>query len=368
MISTRSVVGFVTLSTLAVALGAAPRAHADPVEVSGGKVTLALTGLVVDLPKDARKEAVWSLAGSWSFTDGGVAFDARDVIDQKVAGKLVGGSWVHVGYFNAGGCDAVVKELDVADRWTAEADLWGRHWSVAGGTWDFANDLGKAPVVALCSPQPNRASLLLYHFFIGDPARDQAALIEAVGKQTVLRRVTEAWAAGRIAPVLSLKRPELKMRGTIAAARTVHLSKSGFDVALPDDGYAWLARAPEADVTSDFLDRMAPALPDVSLEVARAPGTECSAVFPTGEDAPKYKKESAPRGIPSGWKSLGTLIMDTEPGEKEPRLERIVCRDAGGTALVVGLIAMPTGAAETRDFGSFTALFEALAKGSDAAP
>ncbi len=99
---------------------------------------------------------MWALSGSWSLTEGGESFDARDVVDQKVDGKLVSGTWVHIGYFNAGDCAAVVQQLEVPDRWTAERDLWGHHWNMASGTWDFHNDLGKAPVIAMCAPRPQR--------------------------------------------------------------------------------------------------------------------------------------------------------------------------------------------------------------------
>ncbi|MFO0746741.1 MAG: hypothetical protein U1F43_13875 [Myxococcota bacterium] len=349
----------------AAALGAAGAgsAHADPIEVPSGKVILPLTGLAIDLPKDKRKGAVWALSGSWSFTDNGASFDARDVIDQKVDGKLVAGTWVHIGYFNAGDCSKVVQELDVPDRWTAERDLWGHHWNVAGGTWDFGNDLGKAPVLALCAPRPNRASLLLYRFFVGDKdALDQEARMALITKDALLDRVTKAWEKDATGPVKPMQRPELKRRGDIEAARTVHLEKSAIDVALPSDGFAWIVRGSDAEAMSDYLDRMAPSVADISLEIARAPGMKCDELFATtGPDAPKRKDEPAPKNIPDGWKSLGTMVLDAA-------LERIVCRDSGPAALVVGVLATPTDAAEVKDFTGFAPLLAALAAGSDAKP
>ena len=88
---------------LGLGLLASPLA-ADPLPVRSGKVVLPITGLAVDLPKDARKTATWALSGSWSLSNGGASFDGRDVIDQKVGDKLVAGNWVHVGYFDAGEC------------------------------------------------------------------------------------------------------------------------------------------------------------------------------------------------------------------------------------------------------------------------
>lgn len=337
---------------------------ATPIVVRSGKVTLPLTGLAVDLPQDPRKGATWALSGSWSFTDGGASFDARDVIDQKIDGKIVAGAWVHIGYFNAGDCGAVVKELDVPDRWTAERKLWGLHWHVAGGTWDFGNDLGKAPTVALCTSRPNRSSLLLYYFFVGDTAPlDQEARLAAVARITLFARVSGAWVKDRTAPVLPMKRPEIRRRGDIAAARKVRLVRSAMDVTLPDDGFAWLARPDAPDMSADFLDRMAPASPDISLEVIRVASATCEAILPTtGPDAPKRHTEPPPKGMPSGWRSLGTLALDADT------LERVICRESSGRALLVGLLGTPVSAAEARDFAPFEALLAALAAASDTTP
>ncbi len=339
-----------------------PALPSMPVEIQSGKVVLAMTGLALDLPADARKAAKWSLAGSYSFTDGGTSFDARDVIDQKVDGALVAGTWVHVGYFNAGDCAAVVKELDVPDRWTEQRDMWGHHWHVAGGTWNFENDLGKKPVIALCTPRPNRASLLLYRFYIQDGvALDKDARLAALPKDPLLARVTAAWTKEASEPVQSLRRPEIKRRGDVEAVRTVHLRQANLDVKLPDDGFAWLARGPGKEGESDFLDRMAPAMPDLSLEVARAPGTRCAEVFPTGADAPKRATEPPPRNIPAGWTSLGTLVLETTQ-------ERVVCHEANGAALIVGFLATPSLSLSKADYSPFSPILDVLAKASDAVP
>lgn len=348
---------------LLLALFLPATALADPIEVAPGPVVLPLTGLNVDLPKDPRPGFTWSLSASWSLTDGGGSFDARDVIDQKVNGEVVGGTWVHVGYFNAGDCAAVANELDVPDRWTAQRDLWGRTWSVAGGTWDFENALGKAPVVALCTPRTDRASLLLYQFYVGETVPvDRNARLDALAKNTLLENVTRAWEKDRSVAVLPLRRPEVKMRGEIPAVRTVRLQTAGLDLALPDDGFVWLARKPTEENPADYLDRMAPAEPDVSLELARAPGMRCDGLFAaSGPEAPPWKVEPPPVNVPAGWTSLGTFELG--PGA----LERLICRDTGGTALVVGYLESSASTGRV-DLAPYGLILSALAAASDAGP
>lgn len=358
----RSLIAPSLLASLA-SLAFAGAAHADPIEKPPGKVVLPLSGLEVNLPKDARKGFRWALSGSYSYIDGGKSFDGRDVIDGKVGDKLVSGSWVHVGYFDAGDCGKVVAELDVPDRWTAESDLFGQHWSVAGGTWDFGDPLGKAPAIALCASKPNRASLLLYHFFLADRDLDKDKVLAAVGKVALFAEVTKAWVADKTGPSQPTQHPEIRRRGDIEASRKVHLDKMDIDVTVPDDGYLWLVRGPDPDVMSDFFDRMAPALPDVSLETARAPGATCDELFPaSGPDAPKRKDEPAAKGVPEGWRSLGTMIVPSGG------LERLVCREHEGVALVAGLLVTPADRPEGRDFGPLATLLKALAEGSDASP
>ncbi|MBP6842821.1 MAG: hypothetical protein KA201_03730 [Kofleriaceae bacterium] len=329
------------------------RAAADPLPVRSGKVVLPITGLAVDLPKDARKQATWMLSGSWSLTNGGASFDGRDVIDLKVGDKLVAGNWVHIGYFDAGDCAKVVQALDVPDRWTAQQKLWGQDFQIAGGTWDFENDLGKKPAIALCTPGPAGSSLLLYHFFLEakPPATSKAALA-AIAKDKLLPRVTKAWATGASGPATPTTLPQIKQRGDIAAARTVALAQTQLEVALPSDGFVWLARS--GDDGSDFLDRMAPSLPDVTLEIGRAPGTTCAAIMPQMIASQQTFAEPPPTGVPFGWTAYPTLQLDKAR-------ERLVCKDVGGAALVVGLMATPPTTPAARDFGPLAAVLEALA-------
>jgi hypothetical protein len=293
--------------TLALAAAVAlavvvPRpAAADPVAVKQGRVTLAVTGLVVDLPRDARKGATWKVSGSWSLSSGGRSFDGRDVVDLEVGGKLVRGGWIHVGYFDAGDCAAVVKTMDVTERWTGEVELYGAHFQVAGGTWDFERELGKVPAIALCAPRPRGQSLLLYHFFLQPGAKAGQAGLKALAKDKLLARVTRAWTAARAAPLAPTHRPEIRRRGEIEAARAVRLGKSELELALPDDGHVWLARTGGDDEASDFPDRMAPSLPDVTLEVARLRSSGCPDVLRGLMESATVVPEPPPLGVPTLW-------------------------------------------------------------------
>ncbi|HVV84226.1 MAG TPA: hypothetical protein VHE35_14235 [Kofleriaceae bacterium] len=322
-----------------------------PVPMRAGKVVLPITGLAIELPKDARKTATWMLSGSWSLGDDGTSFDGRDVIDQKLGDKLVAGNWIHIGYFNAGACEKVVQELDVPDRWTSEADLWGLHFQVAGGTWDFESELGKAPAVALCTATADGQSLLLYHFFLEDRPPTGTAGVDVLAKDRLLERVARAWKAGQSGVAWPTHRPEIRQRGSTPAARRVTLSASKLDVALPDDGFVWLVRT-GADGT-DFLDRMAPSLPDVTLEVARMVGSTCDTLVPAIAEANGTYDEPAPTGVPLGWRAYPTLQIDTHH-------ERLICRDVNGAALIVGLLGSPSLAPASRDFAPFAPVLSAL--------
>jgi hypothetical protein len=337
-------------------LGAA--AHADPVTVKSGKVVLPLTGLKVDLPKDPRKGAAWNLAGSWSLTDGGKSFDARDVVDLKIGDKLVAGNWIHIGYFNAGDCAAVVQELDVPERWTSAKDLWGLHFQIAGGMFDFQNALGKAPAIAMCASVDGGQSLLLYHFFLEAKPPVGAAAANVIGKDKLLQAVTKAWKAQLTGPAEPTHHPEITRRGDLEAVRTVTLTQSKLEIALPDDGFVWLARTTG---DGDFLDRMAPAAPDLSVEIAKVPNATCDQVMASLTADGKGKAEPPPANVPVGWAAYSSLQLDKA-------VERVICRASGSAALVIGLLGTPSTAPEARDFGPLAPIVGAIGDAADKAP
>jgi len=322
------------LSLVASALGAARLAHADPVIVKPGKHVLPMSGLQIELPKDKRKGFKWSLSSSFALSNEGKSFDGRDVIDAKLEDKLVSGTWVHVGYFDAGGCDKVVSEAQLEGAWTAEQTLFGAKWALRGGSFEFDDAaLGKVPAVVMCSEKPDRKALLLYHFFLDQPKdTPKDALLAALGKVELLGSVLESWQADRSAAVAPRTRVEVRDRGTVKPVREVKLTRSGLVMQLPDDGFVWLVREPDEEDVVDWFERMAPALPALEVELARVPDETCESVF--ASITTEKRAGAAAKGLPEGWRAGPTLVVNGQS-------ERTACRVIGGAALIVGVFVTP---------------------------
>ncbi len=342
---------FLALASVALALGLAAPAHADPIVVKPGKVVLPLSGLELDLPKDKRKGHSWLLSASFSFDSG---FDARDVLDEKVGDDLIAGTWVLVGYFTAGECKAVVAGAAFEDALFTQETLYGLTWQVASGIYDFESDLGKVPAVALCTERPDRKALLIYHFFVEPPAtRSHEGYVAALAKKTHLERITKSWQKDRTATSPPLRRPEVRNRGQIAPSRTATLKVSGLTLTLPDDGFGWLPRPaePGAEATVDWFDRMAPALPELTCELARVPDASCQEVF-DNITMPRAKGRPT-KSVPEGWTVGPVLDVDGDP-------EHTVCREIKGVTYIVGVFNDPHDAPEAGDFTSMQPMLQAI--------
>jgi hypothetical protein len=327
-------------------------ARAEPLEVAPGTVVLPMSGLEVVLPKDKRPGFTWNISGSYSLSNGGASYDGRDVVDEKVDGTLVAGNWVMTGHFDAPDCAAVLAGVDLEDAWTDERTLYRLPFSIRGGVFDFTNDLGKAPSVALCTRRADGASLLLQRFFLdraNPPTRE--AILASLATTKLLSGAATSWRTGRWGAVAPRRRPEVRDRGDVAAVRTVTLAKSGLTLAIPDDGYVWLVRASSENEPVDWLDRIAPALNEITVEVARLAGVQCAAVF-AGMTATKGRPPGA-KGLPAGWLAGPTLDVNGA-------LERSACRDVGDSALVVGLFTTPDKGRGAGDFGPLAPLLGAL--------
>jgi hypothetical protein len=105
-------------------------AYADPIVAKSGGTQLPTSGLVVDLPSSPRLH--YRVSGSWSFNGETNAFDTRDVIDEfdKTTDAIIAGTWVQIGYFTTGGCDAVLSSEKLVSSWVMNATLWGANWGV----------------------------------------------------------------------------------------------------------------------------------------------------------------------------------------------------------------------------------------------
>jgi hypothetical protein len=328
---------------------AAPPARADPTQVKPGKVVLPLSGLEIELPKVTRKDFTWNLASSYSVAGG--SYDGRDVIDEKIGDKIEAGTWVMLGYFTAGDCKKVLAAQDLTDTWDAEVEFVGRKWAARGGMYKFDSDLGKVPSVSICGHREGHKDLLLQHFYVADRTIGRKAILAGLPKVAVIDQAARAWLADSWAPVVPLRQTEVRRRGD-AAKSPFHLAKSGIDLTMPDDGYVWIHRKPAADDSTDWLDRMAPALPELTLELIRVPGSTCASVLNGITTA--RSNLPGPRNLPREWIAGPTLLVNSES-------ERTVCRQVGSDAVVVGVFATPNKLPAATDFSPLGPLLEAIA-------
>jgi hypothetical protein len=325
--------------------------YADPVVVKPGDVVLPLSGLRIHLPEDPRKGFEWKLAGSYGLEDSGI-YDGRDVVDELVKGKLVAGTWILVGYFTAGDPRKVLAGIDLTDAWEGETNLAGLAWAVRGGTFRFDSDLGKVPCICICGRREGgHKDLLIHHYFISDRAIGRDAMLAALPGLVVVNSAVRSWLADRSAPVLPLLRPEVRRRGP-APKMPLHLAKSGLNLTLPNDGYVWISRKPAADDSTDWLDRMAPALPEVELELVRVPGQQCAEILKS--ITTKRSNEPGPRNLPRNWVAGPTLVVDGH-------LERTAGLQSGPDALVVGVFVTPEASPQATDFTTLGPILDAIA-------
>lgn len=340
------------LVLVVVPVAAAADARIESVEVAPGATVLPITGLQIVLPKDSRAGFTWNLSSSYSLTDGGASFDGRDIVDEKVNGALVAGNWVVTGHFAAEDCAAVLAGVALADAWSEERTLYRLPFSVRGGTFDFGNDLGKAPSVAVCTRRADGSSLLLQHFFLDRTAvTTRESIMAELPKLKVFGSAAKSWHENRWGAVTPRRRPEVKERGAVAAVRTVTLAKTGLTLTLPDDGYVWLIRAPAEGDAVDWFDRMAPALNEISLEVTRLPDSTCAAAFARLTAA--TGRVPGPKGLPAGWVAGPALAANGA-------LERSACHEIGNGTILVGLFTIPDKGRGAGDFGPLAPLLKAI--------
>jgi len=334
--------------------------RAEPTELTSGRVTLPLSGLDIELPKDKRKGHTWSLSASYALE--GEGFDGRDVIDEQLADKLVSGTWVLVGHFTKGDCKAVLASGELADSWTAESKLYGANFHIRGGVFDFTGELGKTATVMLCTERAGleageRKALLLYHFFIDRPTTStQKELLAALPKRPALERATRAWLNDKVVHTPPLQQTYVRNRGDVLPNRKVTLPKAGISFELPNDGYVWLQRAAAEDEAVDWFDRLAPALPELSVEVMLAEAS-CEVVFES-ISAPRFDKAPAARNLPPTWMAGPVLDIEGDP-------EYTLCRTFGERSVIVGVFLDRRFKKEQGDHTSLSGLLAALSKAFD---
>ena len=214
-----------------------------------------------------------------------------------------------------------------------------------GGVFTFEGALGRRPAAVLCRAKADDTTLLLYHFLANQrESTSQAAVMDSVGQSAVLASASKSFSTGRAEPVFPTRRTEVRNRGSKPAARNVKLAVSGLEVDLPPDGYLWL---PDSNGDVDFLDRLLPTFPQVTLEIVFAPGVSCADVF--GSLDVELRPAHRPLALPAGWVDGPGLMIDGET-------EMTMCHAVGSSALVVGAFQGP----DRRDVGDLHSVLGAL--------
>jgi hypothetical protein len=334
---------------LAVAFVSALAGRAsEPVKIpaQGGRLTLPLSGLSVVFPA-AENEITYELKGSWSLKLG---YDARDVIDGFKADKLVSGTWVQTGYFDAGGPKATVESTELVESWpTTTMEAWGLTWQVRGGKYKFTGSLGLQPALVLAADRAaSQPTLLLEHFFIGDEGISGDEMIKRVKESPIFAAIVKAyrqqsWHASR-----PIGARFITARDESVAARAVTLPTNGLKVQLPDDGYFWKPEEKPEGIT-DFLYRLGPTFPEVTLDLLVVDAASIDAAW-------KSIGLARPTGItianlPDGWE-VGPEVTPSNGKEST-----VACQ-IGGKVLIVGFISDTI----TIDAETFGLVLEALAE------
>ncbi len=336
---------FALAAACAALIAPAAFAQAVPVRLAQGEAQLPTSGLVIDLP--AKAGIQYDVSGSWALSGGGTSFDTRDIIDEieTATGNVATGNWVLSGYFTAGGCSETLAATKLDAAWTQAATLWGESWIVRGGVFVFENALGRRPAVVLCRGTEAGPSLILYHFLANQPETlSQAAVMDSAGKSGALAAASKSFTAVRTKPVFPTRRTDVRNRGSEPAARRVTLTLSGLEVDLPPDGYLWL---PDAGDSADFLDRLLPTFPELTLETVVVPGTTCASLFDSfGSD---IRADHRPLMLPAGWLDGPALTIDGQT-------ELTMCHPVGASALVVGVFQGP----DNRDVSTLHQMLSAL--------
>lgn len=333
-----------------IALAGSVSVSAEPVKTPKGRVQLQITGLAVDLePVPGR---TYHVSGSWSSSDDGETFNGKDIIDEigDVSGSVEAGTWVLVGYFDAGDCDAVIGGESLDSAWEQNATIAGEAWKVRGGVFTFDGSLGRRPATLMCRTNAAGQSILLYRFLTNAPeTTSQADMMKDAAAASSIAAASRAFSAGRVEDTQPMHRADVVQHGGTPAARQVTLGITGLSFKLPDDGYFWVANEDEENGV-DTMTRLAPALPAVDLEILFAADSNCETI----EDALTNSGATTdlrPLNLSSEWQPLSTLELDS--GEAEYML----CHARNDGIVMVGVI-LPLG---RRDMGQIDQLLSAIA-------
>jgi len=263
-------------------------------------VMLPLAGLALDLR--AGGGTTYRVESSWSLRD--TSYEGRDAIIETTAGNSTT-TWLTLGW--VGDCAEALARLPIDAAWTrTDASLWGERWVVRGGIARVADErLAGRPVIALCRTRgEHKAAVVTHHLAVSRLADPPDAQLAALGRARVPARISAALRVPRTVATRAVNAPNVVNVGSEPAARSIRLGWAGLQVALPTDGSVWIVAADQDGV--DVFERTAPALPELSISVARLEGaSNCEQGFELMGGEPLRR---APAGLPSGWLQGRTVV------------------------------------------------------------
>lgn len=134
------------------------------------------------------------------------------------------------------------------------------------------------------------------HFLAPTTANARGPMLAAVRGERMLQAVQRAFRRDMLAATTPMHDARVTNRGLEPARRPVEMSWVGGRMTLPDDGFVWLVGS---DLGVDVYERMAPALPELSLSVGRIDAPDgCAAVFALLPGKPPAKPVS---GLSPEW-------------------------------------------------------------------
>jgi hypothetical protein len=320
------------------------------IPAAGGNATLPLSGLSVVFP--AREKTSLKIVSSWSFAKG---YDGRDVVDEfDGTGEptLIAGTWVQVGYFDAGGPAEVIAAEKLLDSWpVTKANLWGAEWNVRGGKYEFDDkDLGIKPALILALRSGEGPTLMFCHYFLRDAELSREDMLARAEQSSSMQAVYQSYLKSQFGSSLPTRNPAVRARNDSSPSREVVLPFNKLRLQVPDDGFVWLPDA-NAKSDSDRLWRMAPVFPELTLEVATVEAASVQEVVAmlTG---PKSRKDPAPANLPAGWEPGPSMKLD------DGSWETTVCKLIGPKVLIIGFMGTP----RTTDMEPYVPVLSALAE------
>ncbi len=334
---------FVAVLALVSVLWAAPAGAREP------DVVLPLAGVALDLRDSGR--TTYRVSATWSLRD--TLYEGHDVITETTEGQSTT-TWLAVGWLDNLTCADLLAHAPIDAAWArADVRLWGERWFVRGGVSRHEEALAGRPVIALCRARGEHKAALVTHFLPASRFADEPdALLDALRRARVPTSISAALQGPRTVDTRPAERAGVVNVGPDPAVRTVRMRWAGFEVELPRDGNVWIAAPDEEGL--DLFERVAPALPELSIIVARLEGApSCEVAFDLIGGAPLRR---APVGLPEGWRYGRTLVTGDYRGIG-------LCRPYASGVILAGV-------ATGNDLADVTAaapLLTAIARAADAA-